>query len=79
MVEVKMGGVYETALVKSGKSSLGDWKFIILKEDKGRKEISIWVRPINTHRGWRQLQGRKNNLSKILRTQRPAWGVAQHR
>lgn len=45
MVEVKMGGVYEAALVKSGKSSLGEWKFIILKESKGRKEISIWVDP----------------------------------
>lgn len=45
-VEVKMGGVYEASIVKSGTSSQGAWKMIAIKEEgRGWKEITIWVDP----------------------------------
>ena len=43
MVELKKGEIYDAKFVRSGESGNGAWRLIALKDEKTRKEITIWA------------------------------------
>ena len=43
MVELKKGEIYDAKFVRSGEGGNGAWRLIALKDDRTRKEITIWA------------------------------------
>lgn len=43
MIEVKPGSVFTASVHKKGVSQGGEWEFVSIKEEKGRKTMTVWA------------------------------------